>query len=42
MVNWLTRTALELIGQAGIGYTFDSLTSEETPNIYGAVLKEGV
>lgn len=42
MVNWLTRTALELIGQAGIGYTFDSLAMEETPNVYGAVLKEGV
>ena len=26
--NWMSRTALELIGQAGLGYSFDPLTEE--------------
>ncbi|KAJ7600333.1 cytochrome P450 [Mycena floridula] len=26
MFHWLTRTALEMIGQTGLGYSFDSLT----------------
>jgi hypothetical protein len=25
MLSWMTRTALELIGQSGFGYSFDSL-----------------
>jgi hypothetical protein len=25
MLEWLTRTALELIGQSGLGYSFDNL-----------------
>ncbi|KAJ7897809.1 cytochrome P450 [Mycena leptocephala] len=28
---WMTRTALELVGQAGIGYSFDTLLTDEVP-----------
>ena len=38
MLNWMGRTALELIGQAGLGYSFDKLM-EETPNELGDALK---
>lgn len=31
MMTWITRTALELIGQTGIGYSFDSL-EEDVPS----------
>jgi hypothetical protein len=27
----MTRTALELVGQAGIGYSFDPLVTDEVP-----------
>jgi hypothetical protein len=27
----MTRTALELVGQAGIGYSFDTLLTDEVP-----------
>ncbi len=37
-MNWMGRTALELIGQAGLGYSFDSLT-EESVDTYGGALK---
>ncbi|KAG2003363.1 cytochrome P450 [Coprinopsis cinerea AmutBmut pab1-1] len=29
MHHWITRTALELIGQSGLGWTFDTLTEDE-------------
>ena len=38
MVTWMGRTAVELIGQAGLGYSFDSLTEEST-DTYGGALK---
>ncbi|KAF8206530.1 cytochrome P450 [Mycena galopus ATCC 62051] len=28
---WMTRTALELVGQAGLGHSFDSLDTDEIP-----------
>ncbi|KAJ7274475.1 cytochrome P450 [Mycena haematopus] len=28
---WMTRTALELVGQAGLGYSFDTLETDEIP-----------
>lgn len=28
ILEWMTRTALELIGQSGLGYSFDPLTSD--------------
>nr|VWO94673.1 Acyl-CoA ligase AFT1-1 (EC (AF-toxin biosynthesis protein 1-1) [Ganoderma boninense] len=38
MVMWMGRTALELVGQAGLGYSFDKLT-EETADELGDALK---
>lgn len=38
MVNWMGRTALELIGQAGLDYSFDLLV-EESMDTYGTALK---
>ncbi|KAH8101250.1 cytochrome P450 [Cristinia sonorae] len=38
ILNWMGRTALELIGQGGLGYSFDPLT-EDIPNVYGDALK---
>ncbi|KAJ7908519.1 hypothetical protein B0H13DRAFT_2331282 [Mycena leptocephala] len=31
LLLWMTRTALELVGQAGIGYSFDTLLTDEVP-----------
>ncbi|KAJ7475709.1 cytochrome P450 [Mycena latifolia] len=31
LVIWMSRTALELVGQAGLGHSFDPLTSDEVP-----------
>jgi len=31
---WMTRTALELIGQSGLGYSFDPLTEDGVPHPY--------
>lgn len=28
MLSWMSRTALELIGQAGIGHSFDPLVED--------------
>ncbi|KAI0789222.1 cytochrome P450 [Abortiporus biennis] len=38
MLRWIGRTALELIGQGGLGYSFDSLT-EDKSNAFGDALK---
>ncbi|KAJ3488906.1 hypothetical protein NLI96_g2507 [Meripilus lineatus] len=38
VLNWMGRTALELIGQAGLGYSFDPLI-EDTKNKYGDAIK---
>ncbi|CCL99518.1 uncharacterized protein FIBRA_01536 [Fibroporia radiculosa] len=38
MLNWMSRTALELIGQGGLGYSFDPLV-EDVKNDYGDALK---
>ncbi|CCM01003.1 uncharacterized protein FIBRA_03051 [Fibroporia radiculosa] len=38
MLNWMGRTALELIGQGGLGYSFDPLV-EDAHNEYGHALK---
>lgn len=41
MVNWMGRTALELMGQAGLGHSFDPLTEEtdENTDSFGTALK---
>lgn len=38
MLGWMGRTALELIGQGGLGYSFDPLVEERT-DVYGDALK---
>ncbi|PSR73291.1 hypothetical protein PHLCEN_2v10852 [Hermanssonia centrifuga] len=38
MLSWLNRTALELIGQSALGYSFDPLVSESR-NVFGDALK---
>ena len=35
--NWMARTALELVGQGGLGYSFDPLTEERTTAIDTAI-----
>lgn len=31
MLNWLARTALELIGLGGLGYSFNALDGDDHP-----------
>lgn len=38
MLSWMGRTALELIGQAGLGYSFNAL-AEDAPNAFLDALK---
>ncbi|RPD54893.1 cytochrome P450 [Lentinus tigrinus ALCF2SS1-7] len=38
MLSWMGRTALELIGQAGLGYSFDPLVAD-TPDDFGDAIK---
>ena len=40
IVPWMARTALELIGQSGLGYSFDSLTEDATPHPYSDSVKK--
>jgi hypothetical protein len=42
MLSWMTRTALELIGQSGLGTSFDSLEPEEVPHPFSTSLKNGL
>ena len=36
---WLSRTALELIGQGGLGHSFDPLTQDAPPNEFANAVK---
>ncbi|KAI0697096.1 cytochrome P450 [Cerioporus squamosus] len=38
VLTWMSRTALELVGQGGMGYSFDSLN--ETPEQHGELLRD--
>ena len=38
MLAWMGRTALELVGQAGLGYSFEQLTSD-APDELGTAIK---
>ena len=38
ILAWMGRTALELIGQAGLGYSFDPLVSDSADE-FGAAVK---
>lgn len=39
MLAWMSRTALELIGQAGMGYSFDDLEDEANAHPYVQAIK---
>ncbi|KJA27949.1 hypothetical protein HYPSUDRAFT_34187 [Hypholoma sublateritium FD-334 SS-4] len=39
LLSWMTRTALELIGQSGLGYSFDSMTADAAPHPYSKAAK---
>ncbi|PPQ69153.1 hypothetical protein CVT25_004533 [Psilocybe cyanescens] len=39
VLGWMTRLALELIGQSGLGYTFDELTENAIQHPYGIASK---
>lgn len=39
LLNWMGRAALELVGQGGLGYSFDPLV-EDAHNDYGDALKK--
>ena len=38
MMHWMTRLALELLGQGGLGHSFDSL-DDAKPNLLAEDLK---
>jgi len=40
VLSWMSRTALELVGQAGLGYSFDTMTDEAAAHPYTNILKE--
>ncbi|THU97769.1 cytochrome P450 [Dendrothele bispora CBS 962.96] len=39
MLAWMSRTALELIGESGLGYSFDPMTSEAAEHTYSKTIK---
>ena len=39
VLAWMGRTVLELVGQAGLGYSFDPLT-EDRPDEFATAVKE--
>ncbi|KAF8202147.1 cytochrome P450 [Pholiota molesta] len=39
IISWMTRTALELISQTGLGFSFDPLTEDEVPHPYTQAAK---
>ena len=41
MLIWMGRTALELIGQAGLGYSFDPLVSDSPDEFMVAIKSFG-
>ncbi|KAF8199601.1 cytochrome P450 [Pholiota molesta] len=40
VLSWMTRTALELIAQSGLGYSFDPLTEDAVPHPFSTSVKE--
>jgi hypothetical protein len=40
VLSWVSRTALELIGQSGFGYSFDDLTEDAVPHAYAVVVNQ--
>ncbi|KAE9392893.1 cytochrome P450 [Gymnopus androsaceus JB14] len=39
ILSWMGRTALEIMGQAGLGYSFDPLTDDESAHPYSRIIK---
>ncbi|KAL0954819.1 hypothetical protein HGRIS_003764 [Hohenbuehelia grisea] len=39
MLRWMSRTAVEIIGQSGLGYSFDSLKGDDAEHPYINVMK---
>ncbi|KAF5316331.1 hypothetical protein D9619_006493 [Psilocybe cf. subviscida] len=39
MMSWMSRTALELISQTGLGFSFDSLTEDEATHPYAKAVR---
>ena len=39
VLSWMGRTTLEVLGQAGLGYSFDPLT-EDRPDVFATAVKE--
>ncbi|KAF8966238.1 cytochrome P450 [Flammula alnicola] len=39
VMSWMARTALELIGQSGLGYSFDPLTEDAAPHPFSEAVK---
>lgn len=37
ILSWMARTALELIGQAGLGYSFDPLVADSADKFAAAI-----
>ena len=40
IMSWMTRVALESIGQGGLGYSFESFESDNYNNIYANAIKQ--
>ncbi|KAL1747884.1 cytochrome P450 [Schizophyllum fasciatum] len=40
ILHWMSRTALELIGRNGLGYSFDTLAVNDAGNPYSSSIKE--
>lgn len=40
MLHWMHRTALELVGQGGLGYSFDPLNEDVPYNDYAKAMKD--
>lgn len=40
VLDWMSRTALEIIGQSGLGHTFDPLTEDAEVNYYTRGVRE--
>ena len=38
MLSWMTRAALEMVGQGGLGYAMDPLTNDST-NAFSDAMK---
>jgi len=41
VLRWMSRTALELIGQSGMGYSFDSLADNQDIGCSGYLKRFG-